>query len=180
MKYVALLRGVNVGGKSLVKMADLKTAVEAAGFVEVSTYINSGNVFFSSDETDKIKLANIITEVIDETFGLDVKTVVLSADDIQTIIENMPKGWGENPDWKYNTLFLLPPCDANKVIEEVGELKPEIEILQKGEGVLYQAVEFKSFGRSRTGKLASLPCYKHMTIRNHNTIMKLHVLLTGV
>lgn len=179
MKYVALLRGVNVGGKSLVKMAELKSAVEAGGFTDVSTYINSGNVLFSSEDEDKIKLAQSMTRIIDETCGLDVKTVVFSADDIQKVIQDMPKGWGENPDWKYNTLFLIPPYDMQEILAEIGALKPDIEILKQGEGVLYQGVEFKSFGRTRTGKLASMRCYQQMTIRNYNTTMKLHGLLTG-
>lgn len=177
MRYVALLRGVNVGGKSLVKMADLKTAVEAAGFTGVSTYINSGNVLFSSDETDKLKLAKAITKIIDTTFGLDVRTVIFSVDDIATVVKQMPKGWGSDPEWKYNTLFLIPPYDIDEITAEIGELKPEIEILEKGEGVLYQGLEFKKYGRTRTGKLASMQCYQQMTIRNYNTTMKLHALL---
>lgn len=180
MKYVALLRGVNVGGNSLVKMADLKAAIEAAGFTDVSTYINSGNVIFSSDEIDKINLAKAITGIIDKTFDLDVKTVVFSADDIAAVVKQMPKGWGSDPEWKYNTLFLIPPYNSSDIIAEIGELKPGIEILEKGEGVLYQAVEFKSFGRTRTGKLASMRCYQQMTIRNYNTTMKLHALLQAV
>jgi len=177
MRYVALLRGVNVGGKSLVKMADLKVAIEAAGFTDVSTYINSGNVLFSSNETDKLKLASNITKVIDKTFNLDVKTVVFSANDMKNIIDNMPKNWGSDSGWKYNTLFLIPPYDITKILEEIGELKPDIEVLQKGEGALYQAVEFKKFGRTRTGKLAGMQCYQQMTVRNYNTTMKLSELL---
>lgn len=180
MRYVALLRGVNVGGKSLVKMADLKAAVEAAGFTDVSTYINSGNVLFSSDETDKLKLAKAITKIIDTTFGLDVKTVIFSSDDVATVIQQMPKGWGGDLGWKYNTLFLIPPYDIDEIVAEVGELKPEIEILAKGEGVLYQGLEFKMYGRTRTGKLAAMRCYQQMTIRNYNTTMKLHALLQAV
>jgi len=180
VRYVALLRGVNVGGKSLIKMSDLKTAVESAGFANVSTYINSGNVIFSSGETDKEKLAKTITDTIKQTCNLEIKAVVLSKDDMATIVKQMPKGWGSNPEWKYNTLFLIPPYNIRDIIAEIGELKPDIEILEKGEGALYQAVEFKAFNRSKTGKLANMHCYKQMTIRNYNTTMKLHALLQAV
>lgn len=180
MRYVALLRGINVGGKALIKMADLKLAVESLELTDVATYINSGNVLFSSDETDKLKLAKAITKIIDTTFDLDIKTVVFSAEDIKTIIDAMPKGWGSDPEWKYNTLFLIPPYDLKEIIDEIGELKPDIEVLQQGEGVLYQGVEFKKFGRTRTGKLAGMTCYQQMTVRNYNTTIKLHALLQAV
>lgn len=166
-----------MGGKSLIKMAELKSAVESRGFTDVSTYINSGNILFSTDEVDKLKLAKAIAKTIDKTFGLDIKTVVFSADDMQTIVSQMPKDWGDNSEWKYNTLFLIPSYDIDEIITEIGELKPEIEILEQGEGVLYQGVEFKMFGRTRTGKLAGMRCYQQMTIRNYNTTMKLAALL---
>lgn len=177
MKYVALLRGVNVGGNSLIKMVDLRTAMETAGFKDVSTYILSGNVLFSSDERDQIKLAKSAKDVIKKNFKLNIKVVVFSSSQVETIVKSMPKGWGSNPEWKYNTLFLIPPYSVDDIMAEIGELKPGIEVLEKGDGVLYQSAEFKACGRSRTGKLASMRCYQQMTARNYNTTVKLTELL---
>lgn len=70
--YIALLRGVNVGGKNPVPMAQLKTALEERGFSHVSTYINSGNIFFASPRQDVIQLQNCCRQVILDRFGLDI------------------------------------------------------------------------------------------------------------
>lgn len=65
MRYLALLRGINVGGKNKVAMAELRDCFEAQGFADVSTYINSGNIFFSSDETDEVKLVEVCEAAIE-------------------------------------------------------------------------------------------------------------------
>jgi uncharacterized protein (DUF1697 family) len=172
-RFVALLRGINVGGHSLIKMSELKNSVENAGFQDVSTYINSGNIFFTSSISDEVKLARNIESAIEETFKLSVRIVVISGAQMQRIITGMPKGWGDKDGWKYNTLFLLPPYNIDTIIADIGTLKPDIEMMLPGDGVIFQAVEFKSFGRSTTGKLAANPVYKQMTIRNLNTTRKL-------
>ena len=180
MKYVALLRGINVGGNNLIKMADLKMCIEAAGFENVSTYIMSGNVLFSSDETDEIALAKKIERTIEKNFKLPVRIVVISHAQMKRIIAKMPKDWGMKPGWKYNTLFIFPPYDANTVLTEIGALKPGIETAFPTDGAVLQAVEFKSFGRSAFSKVVGKPIYKHVTIRNLNTTRKLLELLNDV
>lgn len=177
MKYVALLRGVNVGGKSLIKMADLKICLEVAGFEQVSTYIQSGNILFSSPKTDTLLLARKINKAIESVFQLSVQVVVIDGIVYKSIIKAAPKNWGEDKDWKYNLLFLIPPFDMKEVVAGIGGLKPDIETLTVGNGVLYQSLSFKLYGRTTTGKLASKPVYQQMTIRNWNTSRKLLELL---
>jgi uncharacterized protein (DUF1697 family) len=111
MIYVALLRGINVGGNTLLKMSELKPELSKAGLENVSTYINSGNIIFESAETDSGKLTDLIEKLIKNKFKLDVATLVLSQPDYENIIKSAPKGWGSDPAWKYNLLFLLPPYD---------------------------------------------------------------------
>lgn len=176
-RYVALLRGVNVGGKSLIKMADLSQGLTAMGFSEVSTYIQSGNVLFSSTSRNEQSLASEIERAIYDLFGLEVKAVVISSQQLLEIVSAMPDSWGADDSWKYNTLFLLPSCSQEDVMTAIGELKPDIEQLIPAKGAILQSVEFSSFGRSRTGKLAALPVYKQITVRNYNTTMKLLELL---
>ena len=172
-KYVALLRGVNVGGKSLVKMADLRTCVEEAGMTDVTTYINSGNVFFSTAEKNELKLAKKIEKVIEATFKLPVRVVVISHDHLKRIIAAQPKGWGEDADWRYYSLFLLPPCDSKTAVQAIGVPKPEIETLTAGEGIVYQANDMRHYGKTRISKLVGSPIYQQITIRNFNTTRKL-------
>lgn len=177
MKYVALLRGINVGGNSLIKMADLKICFEKLGHDNVVTYINSGNVIFESEEESETMLSAEIEKNIASTFKIPVRVVVISKPDYQKIIQNAPKGWGEKEGWKYNTLFLIPPYDVKEITADIGQLKPNIETMQVGEGVIYQAMLFTSFGKTTGGKLASRPSYKKMTVRNWNTSRKLLALL---
>jgi uncharacterized protein (DUF1697 family) len=134
-------------------------------------------VLLESDLTDKPNLTDRIQAAIKATFGLSIPVVVLSADDFKAIVAGTPKDWNDNADWKYNFIFLKRPYSLNEVMDGVGELKPGIESITVGQGVLYQSMSKALFGRTTTGKLASKPVYQMMTIRNHNTVTKLAALL---
>lgn len=172
-RYLALLRGVNVGGKSLVKMADLKVAVTQAGFTDVKTYINSGNVLFSAPATDTRQLAEHIQAAIEKALQLNIEVVVVSHAEWQRIIDEAPQWWGQDDAWKHNLLVLIPPYTIQEVVAAIGVLKPDIETMEPGDGVLYQSMSKALFGRTTTGKLAASPIYKRMTVRNYNTATKL-------
>ncbi len=175
--YLALLRGVNVSGKSLVAMANLRAALAEAGLADVQTYIQSGNVIFTSGVKDTGKLAALIGNAIAKHFDMNVGVVVFSHDEWAHIISGAPKWWGKDPEWKHNLLVLLKPYNMDDVIAAVGQLKPDIEAMEPGEGVLYQSMSLKLFGRTTSGKLSSSPIYKKMTVRNYNTATKLLALL---
>jgi len=171
--YLALLRGINVGGNSLIKMADLKLALAQSGLQNVRTYIQSGNVVFESEATDTLVLAQEVSKSIKNHFKMDVQTVVFSKKQWSGIIATAPKWWGADKEWKHNLLVMIPPFTMPEIVAAVGQLKPDIEAMQPGNGVLYQSMSLKLFGRTTTGKLASNPVYKQMTIRNYNTATKL-------
>ncbi len=171
-RYLALLRGVNVGGKSLIKMADLRVALSESGFDSVKTYIQSGNVIFSS-ETDKTILAKSIEGTIKKSFKLDVAVTVFSAKEWLEVIEKAPSWWGTDKTWKHNILVMIGDHDMPDVMAEVGVLKPDIEQSIAGKRVVYQSLSLDSFGRTTGGKIASKPIYKQMTIRNYNTANRL-------
>ena len=180
MNYVALLRGINVGGHSLIKMAELKTCLQEAGFENVSTYIQSGNVLFSSDEKDELKLAKQIEKAIEKTFKLPVRVVVISQERMNDIVAKIPKEWGKQDGWRYYCLFLLPPYDAKQGVVDFGELKPDIETLVAGDGVLYQSNDMAHYGKATISKMLGKPMYKEMTIRNYNTTLKIKALLDAM
>lgn len=175
--YLALLRGVNVGGNGLLSMPLLRQALNDKGFDNVRTYIQSGNILFTSSDTDREELVHAIHDCIASAFGLDVRIVLFSKDEWQAIIDQAPAWWGQDPEWKHNLIALLPPITAAEAVEAIGMLKPDIEAVQAGSGIIYQSMSFKSFGRTTTGKLATNPIYKKMTIRNYNTVTKLLALL---
>lgn len=175
--YLALLRGVNVGGNNMIKMSELKIALESDGFTDVSTYIQSGNVLFTSGEQGIDKLAEKVKNSLVKHFGIDVGVAVFSKDEWQQVVDGAPKWWGKDATWKHNLLAMLKPYDMEQVVAAYGELKPEIEMLLPGEGVLYQSLSLEKFGRTTGGKLAANPIYKRMTIRNYNTATKLLTLM---
>lgn len=171
--YLALLRGINVGGKNMIRMSELKEGLEASGFEDIKTHIQSGNVLFSYEETDTSKLAEKISLSIAKHFKAQIGVAVFSKQEWQTILKHAPESWGKDKARKHNLLVMLKPCDTKQVTTDIGKLEPDIETLVPGEGVLYQSLSLKLFGRTTSGKLAGKQIYKQMTIRNYNTSLKL-------
>jgi uncharacterized protein (DUF1697 family) len=174
---LALLRGVNVGGKGMVKMADLRDLLTSDGLSDVQTFIQSGNVIFSSRMTDTTKLASLIKSSIQTKFELAVDVAVFTKAEWKHIIDTAPKWWGADNEWKHNLLVLIKPYNMNEVVAAVGELKPDVEAMEPGAGVLYQSMSMTMLGRTTTGKMSASPIYKKMTVRNYNTATKLLALL---
>lgn len=172
-KYIALLRGVNVGGKNQIPMSSLKTAFEKAGFSEVSTYINSGNVFFSAEEETSEALQQKCVQAIADTFGLDIAIAVISVRDLCQALDHAPGWWGEDPDSKHNAIFVIAPANPASVLENVGQIKPEYEKVSHYGPVIFWSAPLKTFSRTRWSKVVSNSAYSSITIRNANTARKL-------
>jgi uncharacterized protein (DUF1697 family) len=177
VRYVALLRGINVGGRTLVKMADLKDCFEGLGFDGVSTYIASGNVLFES-EVDAAELATTIEGAIAQRFELPVKVVVLDQDAYARIVKAIPRRWIGDPALRANVAFLRPGTDAKEVVREL-EPDASIEEVKAVDGAILWATRRDSLNRSVVRKLIGGAAYKELTIRNLNTTLKLHELLAG-
>ena len=173
IQYLVFLRGINVGGKSLIKMAELKAALEADSFKHVKTYIQSGNVFVTTPEKDAVKVARAVSKSIAKHFKLDVKAVAFTKQEWQRVVAEAPKWWGTGDGWKHDLLILLPPYDMKDVMTSLGEPKPDIENIGSGAGVVYASLVIKKFSSTRISKLVGTPLYKQVTIRNYNTATKL-------
>ena len=124
MKYIALLRGINVSGKNSIKMAALKAMFESLGFNKVETYIQSGNVIFENEACNTKKLEVKIKEEINNTFGFEVETIVRTEEELINIISNNPlfKEVNIEIDKLHVTLLLNKPEEA---IIDTLELKKE-------------------------------------------------------
>src|SRR5690349_11193302 len=96
VRYLALLRGINVGGKNLIKMADLRDAFEDAGVTDVSTFIASGNVLFSAPRQRRADLAAGLESKLSRRFGTDLKVVLLNGAELKRVVDDAPRGFG----WK--------------------------------------------------------------------------------
>ena len=115
MKYIALLRGVNVGGKNKMIMADLKSSFERNGFQNVATYINSGNVIFDSDIADETTLKTVCEKRISADFDLNIPVCVISSADLREALAHAPKWWKKEPNTRHDAFFVIPPMTAAEI-----------------------------------------------------------------
>lgn len=175
MRYVALLRGINVGGNSIIKMADLRECVEALGHEAVRTYIASGNVLFESAERGGAKLDAALERAIERRFRLPVRVVVRSRAEIEKIVAGVPEHWIGNPKLRVTVAFLLRGNDARKIAAGLSP-KDGIDEVVTAPGALLWAIRRDAL--TRTGlRLIGTPVYKQITARNLNTTLKLAELL---
>ena len=177
VRYVALLRGINVGGKTLVKMADLKSCVEGLGFDNVSTYIASGNVLFEKAERDSAKLETKIERAIEKRFRVAVKVVVLDRTAYARIVKAIPKAWVDDAGIRANVAFVRRGTDAKQIVREL-EPDPAIEQVKAVNGAILWATKRTALNRSVMRKLIAGAAYKELTVRNLNTTLKLQELLS--
>lgn len=173
MKYIALLRGINVGGNNKVAMSELKQCFDKIGFVNIVTYINSGNVIFESDEIDTAKLVQKCEQAIEEQFGFHIICAVISADELRTALDQAPKWWGNDSESKHNAIFVIAPKTTEDILQEVGEAKPEYENITAHGPIIFWSAPIKTFSQTRYSKIVSTKAYKFITVRNLNTTKKL-------
>jgi uncharacterized protein (DUF1697 family) len=177
-RYVALLRGINVGGKNLIPMPALKAAFEDEGFEDVRTYIQSGNVIFGAPSASQAELTGRVEQIIRTAFDhYDASVVLRNRNQMRAIVEKAPKGFGREPmKYRYDVCFLKPSLAAKGVVASL-PLKEGVDRIWAGTGVVYFSRLTSRATQSRLNKVASLPIYKQMTIRNWNTTTKLAELL---
>lgn len=176
MSYVALLRGINVGGNNRVDMKVLKVAFQDAGMTSVTTYINSGNVIFSSRMRNLDKLAARLEEAIARTFGLDIRVLVRTLDNMREVLAALPDAWVSDKVMRCDVMFLWQEIDSPAVLDTV-TIKPGIDDVRYVPGAIIWRVDKDNVGRSGMTKLVGTPLYKQMTIRNSNTTRKLLALM---
>jgi uncharacterized protein (DUF1697 family) len=176
-KYVALLRGINVGGKNLIKMTDLQVCFESLGFQGVKTYIQSGNILFNTDESDTASLTKRLETALSKTFNYKSRLVLRSHRQMKTIVTKAPKGFGAEPaKYRYDVLFIKEPLTVAKAMKSV-TLKEGVDAAYAGSGVLYFSRLDSRASQSYLTRIVGLPVYQDMTIRNWNTTTKLLALM---
>ena len=171
--YVALLRGINVGGKNLIKMPALTACFEANGFEDVATYIQSGNVLFSAPATPAAGLTRQIEAMLADAFDYVPTVVVRSRKQMRAIVDGAPNGFGSQPaKYRYDVIFLKEPLSAKAAIGSV-PTNPTVDTAHVGTSVLYFSRLTAKATQSRLNKIISSPIYPSVTIRNWNTTTKL-------
>jgi uncharacterized protein (DUF1697 family) len=177
VRYVAFLRGINVGGKALIRMADLRECIAEAGHPDVATYIASGNVLFSSPSRSAAELEEQLERAIGRRFGLDVRVFVRNARQLAATARAIPEHWLGNGELRCNVIFAARDIDRAALVREF-DPKPEIEELVRVPGALLWAAKRNALTRSAMVKLSRHPHYDRMTARNPTTVIELAKLVS--
>ncbi len=169
MKYVLLLRGINVGIGRRVPMAELRRLFTEMGFSDVITYINSGNVIFSSEEKpDPVK----VQTHLEAYFGFNLDLLILGAESVRRIAETIPETWLNDKEQKSDVLYLFGDVDEPDLVKQIG-YRPEFETILYTQGALITNVTRKNQPKSSILKIMGTPLYQRMTVRNVTTARKL-------
>jgi uncharacterized protein (DUF1697 family) len=175
--WVALLRGINVGGRNRILMPDLRACFEGAGCADVRSYIQSGNVIFGTDEPDRERLRRAIESMLAEAFGYDATVELRDATELGAVIEAAPGGFGSDKDtFLDDVLFLMPPLDPHEARAALA-LRDGVDTAWTGPGVVYSRRVKAQASRSGLSRITAHPFYQRMTIRNWNTTAKLNELM---
>ena len=177
--YLVLLRGINVGGRNAVPMARLRQLLEDLGFRNVATHMLSGNVSLQSPLGAK-PVARNIGEKLGDAFELDsssVKVLALALDQLRAIVDNRPKGFGDQPNKYHSDAIFLMGIDSAQALTAFSP-REGVDTIWPGDGVVYSQRLSSMRTKSRLNRMMSSPLYQFMTIRSWGTTIKLLDLLT--
>jgi len=173
-RYLVLLRGINVGGKNKVLMAPLRELLEELGFSNVATYIASGNVILTSDQS-AAAIKRELEEALPKTFKLDselIAVLVLTLAQLRAVVRKRPQGFGDHPERYHSDAVFLMGIDARTAMK-VFDPRPGVDEVWPGTGVIYSQRLSAQRTKSRLGKIIGTPAYKSMTIRSWQTTLAL-------
>ena len=174
MKYIALLRGINISGKNKITMSELKKEFENNNYKNVSTYLNSGNVIFESNLHDIEYITKDIYRIIKHKFNLEIPVFVMSSLELEEVLKNKPSWWGTDNKKIYdNLIFIIPPTNFEEVYNTIGEPKNEIEKIYKYDNYIFWSFDLDNYRKSNWWiKTASTSISDKITIRTANTMKK--------
>ena len=173
MKYIVLLRGINISGKNKISMSELKNEL-LKNYQNVLTYLNSGNIILDSDK-DREYIMNDIYNMIKKRFNLDIPVFVITSIELKNILKNSPKWWGTSNKETYdNLIFIIPPTKYEEVYNVVGEPKVDIEQIIEYNNSIFWTFNLKNYRKSTWWvKTASTSIKDKITIRTANTMKKI-------
>jgi uncharacterized protein (DUF1697 family) len=174
--YVALLRGINVGGNNLIKMVELKKCLEDAGYGNVTTYIASGNVVFTSPESNAGKLESHVEERLSKTFSYKARVMIRSYGQMKAVVEEAPEWFGKDKLSRYNVLFLKKPAKVEDVLA-IAPPRDGVDRAVAGKDAVYYSTLFSAATRSYLPRIIGTPEYQYVTIRTFGTVQKLLALM---
>jgi uncharacterized protein (DUF1697 family) len=179
--YLIHFRGINVGGKNKVPMVELRALLTDLGFGNVRTYIRSGNAILQSEQKAET-IARRIEEAMPSRFTLDtsvIRVLVLSRAELETAIDQRPKGFGDQPDTYHSDAIFLMGVDAAEAMPAFSP-KEGVDVVWPGHGLIYSQRLSAQRTKSRLNRVMSSPLYKSMTIRSWQTTTALMDIVKAV
>ncbi len=175
MKYVALLRGINISGKNKISMAELKKIFEENGYKNVKTLLNSGNVIFDFDAVNTQSLMSDISKIIKNKFGFNIPVFVLTATELKEVLSNHPCWWNTPDKNIYNNLiFIIPPTTYKDIFDCIGNPSVDIDQVENYKNYIFWSFDLKNYRKSNWWvKTASVSFKDQITIRTANTMYKI-------
>ena len=165
------------GGRNRILMADLVECFESAGYVDVRTYIQSGNVVFRSEEVEWSELTSAIERLLEDTFSYRATVGIRDLHEMRAIVDAAPERFGDQPDhYRYDVLFLMPPLTSAEAIGAL-TIKDGIDAASAGPGTVYASRLIERASQSGLSRIASHPFYQRMTIRNWRTTTRLRSMM---
>ena len=173
MRYIILLRGINISGKNKIAMSELKELLENK-YANVVTYLNSGNVILDSDK-EKEYIINDIHSIIKENLKLDIPIYAITHMELKDVLEHSPEWWGtDNKEIYDNLIFIMSPATYEIIYNCVGEPSKDIDKIKEYNNVVFWSFDLNNYRKSNWWvKTASTDIKNQITIRTANTIKKL-------
>jgi uncharacterized protein (DUF1697 family) len=173
--YAAFLRGVNVGGKSIVSMAELKSSFESLGYTHVTTYINSGNIIFHASG-DPRAIERDIEAIIYKRFKIHTVAMVRTHHEMLDLLEHVPEEWLAAEGYTLEFLFLGRDIDSPEILKQITP-KDDMEELLYFPGALLWHFATDAKTRSSVLKINTMPLYQQISVRTSGTVRKLTELM---
>lgn len=175
MKYIVLLRGVNISGKNKVSMPKLKQLLEENSYQNISTYLNSGNIIIESNINNKELIVENISKIIEFNFNIKIPIYIMTVPELEDILNNSPSWWGTtNKEIYDNLIFIIPPTTYEEVYNTIGSLKENVDQIEEYHNTIFWSFVLKDYHKSTWWiKTASTSITNKITIRTANTMKKL-------
>ena len=174
MKYIALLRGINISGKNKISMSELKAELENNKYQNVVTYLNSGNIIFESNIDNKETIMKAIYIIIKNKFNLEIPVFIMTTTELVDVLKHNPDWWGtDNKEIYDNLIFIIPPTKYEEVYNTIGEPSKDIEKIEEYNNYIFWSFDLKKYKKANWWiKTASTDIKDRITIRTANTMKK--------
>ena len=174
MKYIVLLRGINISGKNKIVMSKLKLELENLGYKDVITYLNSGNVILLSNDSKEEIVSNIHL-MIKEKFNLNIFVFAILVNELEDILSNHPVWWGtDNKEIYDNIIFVISPHTCGEICDVLGDINDKLEKIMIYKNNIFWSYDLNNYRKTNWwSRTASTSIRDYITIRTANTVRKI-------